>query len=76
MERFWKSELGQDLSEWCLITALVSLIALGIFFQFSGGMQNLWGNANAALANGNTAAGAAAGTSSTASSSPPTTPGH
>jgi Flp pilus assembly pilin Flp len=73
MRKLWKSELGQDLSEWCLITALVSLIALGIFFHFSGGMQNLWGNANAALATGNVAAGAggAASTSSTAS-----TPSH
>jgi Flp pilus assembly pilin Flp len=73
MRKLWKSELGQDLSEWCLITALVSLIALGIFFHFSGGMQNLWGSANAALATGNVAAGAGAAATA-ATSSTATTP--
>lgn len=38
MLKFWKSDRGQDLSEWCLLTALVSRIALAIFYHFSGGI--------------------------------------
>lgn len=33
---------GQDLAEYCLITALVALVAAAILFKISGGMQNLW----------------------------------
>jgi Flp pilus assembly pilin Flp len=47
---FRKSELGQDLAEYCLITALIALCACGIFYKVSGGMQNLWTTANTTLA--------------------------
>jgi len=46
-----KDEGGQDLSEYCLIMALVALVALGIFLHVSGGMQNLWTVANSSLGN-------------------------
>ena len=46
---------GQDLSEWCLLTALVALVALGIIVQLSGGMQAVWSGANASLTAGNAA---------------------
>ena len=33
---------GQDLAEYCLLTALVALIGMVIFVHLSGGMQALW----------------------------------
>jgi Flp pilus assembly pilin Flp len=57
---------GQDLSEWCLITALIALIALGIFWHVSGGMAALWSNSNTSIANAGAAAGATAGPGVTA----------
>jgi len=32
---------GQELAEYCLITALIVLIALGIFWHVSGGIQSM-----------------------------------
>jgi Flp pilus assembly pilin Flp len=32
---------GQVLAEYCLITALIVLIALGIFWRVSGGIQGI-----------------------------------
>ena len=46
---FQKEELGQGLSEYCLLTALFLLIGLGIFVHLSGGLGAVWGNANYAL---------------------------
>ena len=57
---FRKDERGQDLSEYCLLTALVALIVLGVYIYASGGVKNLWSTANTALGNG---AGTAVGTS-------------
>lgn len=45
-----QSESGQDLAEYCLITALIALAACGIFVKMSGGMQILWTTANTTLA--------------------------
>jgi Flp pilus assembly pilin Flp len=59
---FWFGEdHGQDLSDYCLLTALVALIALGVFIHVSGGIQNLWTFGNSALVSGNSVAGGAAG---------------
>ena len=59
---FWRfvkalqsEDRGQDLSEWCLLTALVALVALGIIIHLSGGMQAVWGGANTSLTAGNAA---------------------
>ncbi|SPE35489.1 hypothetical protein SBA3_2270016 [Candidatus Sulfopaludibacter sp. SbA3] len=46
---FLIQESGQDLAEYCLITALLALVALGIFWKVSGGMQAIWGTANSTL---------------------------
>ena len=46
---------AQDLSEYCLITALVALIALGVFIRVSGGVSNIWGAAGGAIANAGSA---------------------
>jgi Flp pilus assembly pilin Flp len=62
---------GQDLAEYCLLTALVALVGMVIFVHLSGGMQALWSDANTSLTAGNAAISATTG-SGTASS----TPGH
>jgi Flp pilus assembly pilin Flp len=54
----WKKDRGQDVAEYCLMTALVALIALGIFWHVSGGLQGMWNSINASLATGNTTTGA------------------
>jgi Flp pilus assembly pilin Flp len=61
-----KDELGQDLAEYCLLTALLALVALGIIFHLSGGMDGIWGSVNASVAGSvNNGAGAGAGTART-----------
>jgi Flp pilus assembly pilin Flp len=64
---FRKEESGQDLAEYCLLTALLTLVAAAIFVQASGGVQAIWGSANAQLAAGNSAS-STSGSASTASS--------
>jgi Flp pilus assembly pilin Flp len=39
---FFRREEGQDLADYCLLTALVALVAAGILFRVSGGLENLW----------------------------------
>jgi Flp pilus assembly pilin Flp len=57
---------GQDLAEYCLITGLIVLIALGIFWRVSGGVQGMWDTANTTLVSGNSSSGpGSAGTSDT-----------
>jgi Flp pilus assembly pilin Flp len=53
-----RSAPGQDLAEYCLITAIIALVGVGVFYRVSGGIQNLWGSANSAIvvANPNAAA--------------------
>jgi len=46
---FRREELAQDLAEYCLLTALLLLIGLGVFIHLSGGIQAIWGNANSTL---------------------------
>jgi Flp pilus assembly pilin Flp len=53
--RLIAGERGQDLAEYCLLTALVALVAAGILIHVSGGMQALWGGANTSLVAGNSA---------------------
>jgi Flp pilus assembly pilin Flp len=47
-----RNDRGQDLAEYCLITAVIALIGLGLFINVSGGLQNLWGAANSTIAAG------------------------
>ncbi len=48
---------GQDLAEYCLLTALIVLIGFAIFLQISGGTKNIWSSMNAQLSVGNVVAG-------------------
>ena len=59
LKTFASEDRGQDLAEYCLLTALVALVALGIFVHLSGGMQALWGGANTSLTAGSAAISAA-----------------
>jgi Flp pilus assembly pilin Flp len=57
IRQLFRKESGQDLAEYCLLTALILLIGLGIFYHIHGGVQDLWGTANSTLATGNTSSG-------------------
>jgi Flp pilus assembly pilin Flp len=72
LKAFRTEDRGQDLAEYCLLTALVALVALGIIIHASGGIQALWSGANTSLTAGKNAS------SAPASGSPQTahTPGH
>jgi Flp pilus assembly pilin Flp len=48
----YRNDRGQDVAEYCLLTALIALVALGIFYRVAGGVGGLWGTANTTLANG------------------------
>jgi Flp pilus assembly pilin Flp len=54
---FRRSDQGQDLAEYCLLTALIALIALGIFSYVSGGIQGMWSIADTTLVAANAATG-------------------
>jgi Flp pilus assembly pilin Flp len=43
-------ERGQDVAEYCLITAFIALVCLGIFWHLSGGLQGMWTSINNSLA--------------------------
>jgi Flp pilus assembly pilin Flp len=43
---FLKSEQGQNLSEFCLITAVIAVVALVIILGMTGGLHNIWQVAN------------------------------
>ena len=63
-------ERGQDLAEYCLLTALVALIALGILIHLSGGMQAIWVGANTSLVAGNSAVSGSSSGADAATSAP------
>jgi Flp pilus assembly pilin Flp len=60
---------GQDLAEYCLLTAFAALVALGLFVQLSGGMQAIWSGANTSLTAGNAAVSTAPAAGATPASS-------
>ena len=65
LARFFRNDRAQDLAEYCLLTALIALISLGIFWRMRGGVMDLWSTANTTLTHGSsTAATATTGTSS------------
>jgi Flp pilus assembly pilin Flp len=68
LKRFRTEDSGQDLAEYCLLTALLALVAAGIFVQASGGIQAIWGTANTSLIAGNSATTGQTGTPASASS--------
>ena len=50
IRQFFRENGGQDLAEYCLLMALIGLVALGIFIKCSGGVQAIWGATNTTLA--------------------------
>jgi len=54
---FSRNDQGQDLAEYCLITAIITLIGMAIFFDMSGGLKNLWGTANTTINAASSSAG-------------------
>jgi Flp pilus assembly pilin Flp len=47
-----EDECGQDLAEYCLITAFIALVALGILWHVSGGLQGMWTAINNSVSGG------------------------
>ncbi len=68
---FRKNDCGQDLAEYCLITAFVAIVALGIFIHVSGGIQSIWGTAGTTLATGNSQPSPPSGGATPATASAP-----
>ena len=56
------------MAEYCLITALIVLVALGIFWHVSGGIQGMWDSANTSLVAGNSSSPSGGSSSSNAQS--------
>jgi Flp pilus assembly pilin Flp len=54
-DRSFAEERGQDLSEYCLLLALIILVAVGIFVKVAGGVQNLWTSVNTTITNASAA---------------------
>ncbi|HEX3748314.1 MAG TPA: hypothetical protein VHW09_30505 [Bryobacteraceae bacterium] len=49
-----EEESGQDVAEYCLITAFIALVALGIFWHVSGGLQGMLTSINSSISAGST----------------------
>ncbi|HWB86560.1 MAG TPA: hypothetical protein VG675_20625 [Bryobacteraceae bacterium] len=68
---FWShfriEERAQDLAEYCMITALVALAALAVFYKVSGNVTDWWTVANTTLVTANTSNTAASAGAATAS---------
>lgn len=56
---FRKDELGQDLAEYCLMTALLAVVALGIIFHLAGGVDGISGMMSRGVASGGAGSGPA-----------------
>jgi Flp pilus assembly pilin Flp len=67
LRRFRNEESGQDLAEYCLLTALLALVAAAIFVHASGGIQAIWGTANSQLMAGDSVTNSTSAGSSKAS---------
>ena len=59
VQEFLGSEQGQNLSEYCLVTALIAIVGLIIIVAVSGGLHNIWQHAGATT---NAAASSGGGT--------------
>ena len=54
--RFLRDEQGQDLVEYTLLLAFVSLASAALFLGSGGAVQGIWSAANSKLVNANTLA--------------------
>lgn len=75
LRSFSRENAGQDLAEFCLITALVALVGLAIFVHISGGVQAIWGGASNSLVAGQGASGATGTTGTAAGGGAPASTG-
>jgi Flp pilus assembly pilin Flp len=71
LRRLRNEESGQDLAEYCLLTALLTLAAAAIFVQASGGIQAVWNGATVSLTASQSAATANTSTGAGSSSTTP-----
>jgi Flp pilus assembly pilin Flp len=46
---FFRESRGQDLAEYCLIAAIIALVALGVLIGVSGGVSGIWKTADAMI---------------------------
>jgi Flp pilus assembly pilin Flp len=63
IQRWFREEVGQDLAEYCMLLALIVLIAAGVFLKLSGGVQSLWTTANTTLGGSGTSTAVTSNTS-------------
>lgn len=56
-----QEERGQDVAEYCLITAVVVLVCVGILWYLSGGLQGIWTSINHSLTSTNSGTAPAGG---------------
>jgi Flp pilus assembly pilin Flp len=81
LRALFRNDRGQDLIEYTLLLAFVSLVVAGVFVNTAGGIGNIWNSGNATLtagadaANGNTpAAGDPGAPPADPPASPPASP--
>jgi Flp pilus assembly pilin Flp len=55
--KFLRSEQGQNLSEYCLITAAIAVVGLLIILGVTGGLHNIWQIASATTNAANSSGG-------------------
>ena len=70
ISRFFFEHEGQDLAEYCLITAFIAVSACAIYFHVAGGVQNIWTSANATLNARSSQTGSSPSTGSPSTGSP------
>lgn len=55
VSRFWRAEEGQDLVEYTLLLAFLTLVATGIFISVGNNVSAIWTKANSRIQQANTA---------------------
>jgi Flp pilus assembly pilin Flp len=73
ISRLFGETHGQDLAEYCLITAFIAVAACAIYFNVAGGVQNIWQSANTTLVSRSSQTGAPSTGSPTTGTGSPTT---
>ena len=56
MKQIWNGEEGQDLVEYTLLLAFVTLVAAGMFVNVGQNISAIWSKANSHIVAANTAA--------------------
>lgn len=50
------NDAGQDLAEYCLLVAMLALVAFGILYKVGGGLDGIWASLNAGVSTANSTA--------------------